>query len=283
MILIVCITYLIVLILLIGCIRLLVLLVILEVLSWLFVIIIPNSSTLNYLIVQSYFLVMSLCSSLFFPSILIVRFLLKLGIPPFHIWFIRIAAVVNKIIFSFIITVHKLVPILFLRKILLSFVPFSLLFLRISLTGIALIRRRTLFFTLVFSSMVHTIWMRFSLFLRKSFVLLYWFIYRLLFTVLVRLLSFMKIEQSYLSQSYLLSKCWLLLSGIPPFMIFWFKVYLLFWLISSIGFFMRVFVMFIRVFALTAYYRTWHFGSLLEYSSIIEISIRPVLMVLMFW
>jgi len=283
MMLIICITYLRVVILTIGCLRLLRLIVVLELLSWLFVIVIPSTSTLNYLIVQRYFLILRLCSVLFLPSILVIRFFIKLGMPPFHIWFIRIAITLLKRIFSFIMTVHKLLPILFIRKILLRFVSFRIVSLRLFIVGIALIRRRTLFFTLMFSSIVHTIWIIFGMFLRKSFVLFYWSRYRLLFIILIRLLRFIKIDQSYLSQSLFISKCWLLISGIPPFIIFWFKVHLVIWLVSIVGLFMRIIIILVRVFALTSYYRTWHFGSLLEYNRITLASLGPILIVLVFW
>jgi len=55
-----------------GSVSLLRLLVILEVLSWLFVVIIPNVSTLNYLIIQRNFFIIRLCRVLFIPFLLII-------------------------------------------------------------------------------------------------------------------------------------------------------------------------------------------------------------------
>jgi len=63
-------------------------------------------------------------------------------------------------------------------------------------------------------------------------------------------------DQSYLTQGTFTSKCWLLISGIPPFIIFWFKVYLLIWLIYVVGVVIGTVIMLVGVLALTSYYRT---------------------------
>jgi len=267
----------------IGSLRLLRLLVVLELLSWLFVILVPNTSTLNYLLVQRYFLILGIARILFLPSLLIIVFLLKLGIPPFHIWFIKIARVLNKNRFSFIITLHKLIPILFLSKVIFRIISFIIIWLRLIVVGLALISRRTLFFTLIYSSIVHSIWIILSIILSKGFVLFYWVIYRSLLVILVSLINFIKIENSYLTQRVFLSKCWLLISGIPPFLLFWFKVYLLVWIIYLFGLFIRVVVITVRVFALTSYYRTWHFGRLLDRRIINTQIISPFIIILVFW
>jgi len=259
------------------------LLLILEVLSWLFVVLLPSSSTLNYLIIQSYFLIISLSRVIFLPSLIIIRFLLKLGLPPFHLWFIRISRTVDKLTFSFIITIHKLIPIIFLRKILFRVFSFILVSLSLIISGLALIRRRTLFFTLLFSSIVHSIWIILRITIRKSFLMFYWFTYSLLFITLLRLITFIRLEQSYLIQSIFTSKCWLIISGIPPFILFWLKVYLLIWLLYRIGLFITILVTFVRVFALTSYYRTWHYGSLVEHRYIRRVRLRPVLLIVIFW
>lgn len=267
----------------IGSLRLLRLLVVLELLSWLFVILVPNTSTLNYLLVQRYFLILRIARILFLPSLLIIVFLLKLGIPPFHIWFIKIARVLNKNRFSFIITLHKLIPILFLSKVIFRIISFIIIWLRLIVVGLALISRRTLFFTLIYSSIVHSIWIILSIILSKGFVLFYWVIYRSLLVILISLINFIKIENSYLTQRVFLSKCWLLISGIPPFLLFWFKVYLLVWIIYLFGLFIRVVVITVRVFALTSYYRTWHFGRLLDRRIINTQIISPFIIILVFW
>jgi len=267
----------------IGSLRLLRLLVVLELLSWLFVILVPNTSTLNYLLVQRYFLILGIARILFLPSLLIIVFLLKLGIPPFHVWFIKIARVLNKNRFSFIITLHKLIPILFLSKVIFRIISFIIIWLRLIVVGLALISRRTLFFTLIYSSIVHSIWIILSIILSKGFVLFYWVIYRSLLVILVSLINFIKIENSYLTQRVFLSKCWLLISGIPPFLLFWFKVYLLVWIIYLFGLFIRVVVITVRVFALTSYYRTWHFGRLLDRRIINTQIISPFIIILVFW
>jgi len=283
MMLIICLLYINILFLSLGSLSLLRLMLSLELISWIFVVLIPRNFTLNYLIVQSYFLVMGLCRVFLMPFVLIAFFLIKLGIPPFHLWFIRVARSLNKNVFVFIITIHKLVPVLFLRKVLIRYISFVVLSSRLIIVGLSLIRRRTIFFTIIFSSIVHTIWISFRIVIRKNLVILYWFSYRSLLFILLSILGFIKMDQSYLTQGTFTSKCWLLISGIPPFIIFWFKVYLLIWLIYVVGVVIGTVIMLVGVLALTSYYRTWHIGSLLEHRFIPLTFISPFLIVFMFW
>jgi len=275
--------YLLILLRALGCLRILRLLVILELLSWLFVVIIPRSFSLNYLIVQSYFLLIRLIGALYTPILLVLGLIIKLGLPPFHIWFLRIARVMNKNRFIFIISFHKLLPIFFLRKIVFSLVTISIVVIIIILIGRALVYRRTLFFTLVFSSIVHRVWIVYRALTRKGFILIYWGFYRILLLLIIRFLGLIKLDQIALNQRALIASCWLLMSGVPPFIIFWIKVYILLWLILSSGFFLRLVIVLVRVFALTSYYRAWHFGRLLEVRWLLGKPLSPFIMVMRFW
>lgn len=218
------------------------------------------------------------------PIILVFSFLIKLGLPPFHAWFFRIARTLDGNTFYFMITFHKLLPLIFIRKIVFNYLSFFFIIIRLPLVGIGLLSRRTLFFTLVFSSIIHRVWIIFRRLLRKGFILFYWIVYRaLLILLMMRLSVFSKVEHSYFVQGVLRTKCWLLLSGIPPFIIFWLKVYLLFWLLNLLGLLFSVFILLTSVFALTAYYRAWHFGSIIEYRNLSNIKIGPLVALAFFW
>jgi len=266
-----------------GCISILLILLLLEVISWIFVILLSGASTLNYLIIQRYFLLLGIIRVIHTPFVLITVFILKLGLPPFQIWFVRISRVLTKSVFGFIITIHKLLPIFFLGDILLSRISFSIVVVRVVLSGGFLLARRTLFFTLLFSSIVHRVWIIFSLLMRKRFVIFYWMSYRILLILLIRFLGLIKIIHSYLTQGVLITKCWLLISGIPPFIVFWLKAYILIWLISSTTVIISCALIVVSVFALTSYYRTWHLGRLMESSIYSNRILAPVLVFLTFW
>jgi len=243
----------------------------------------PAFISLNYLIVQRYFLILGLCRMLYSPILLILRIFLKLGLPPFHMWFIRIARVLKKEVFIFIMTLHKILPIVFLRKFLMSYQRIVLISSVFLLIGLMLLSRRILFNTVVFSSIVHRIWIALSITLSKGFILFYWMFYSSLLSLLVILFTLPLLKQSYLTQRLLSGKSWLLIYGIPPFIIFWIKVYLLIWLIQRIRLYLILVVILIRMFALTAYYRTWQFGRLLEYRTISIKVLSPFIAVLGFW
>jgi len=243
----------------------------------------PNFFSLNYLVIQRYFLILRLVRILVFYPILVVRILIKLGLPPFHLWFVRLSRVLSKRGFAFIITLHKLLPIFLLAKILLTYISFLVFLRRIIIVGTSLSIRRTLFFTLTFSSIIHRAWIVLRVLIRKGFLLFYWFSYRGLLIILIRVLSLTKLNQAAIIQRRLTRKIWLLMSGIPPFIIFWLKVHIVIWFSFSLGFFFRIFIILVRVFALTSYYRTWHFRRILESRTVTGSFFRPLIIVLLFW
>jgi len=266
-----------------GCLNILITLITIEIFSWIFVILIPTYSSLNYLVIQSYFLVIGLIRIIYFPRLLLFVIIIKLGLPPFHIWFIRIALVINKIVFLFIITLHKLFPIIFLSKLIFRSWRFLLLRRRVIFIRRFIARRRTLFFTLLSSSIIHRIWIVVSIVSSKGFVFFYWGVYRILLRIIVNIIILKTVKQSYLVQTIEISKCWLLLSGIPPFIIFWLKVFLLTRIICILGVSITLGFLLRRVVALTSYYRTWHSGSLLENRIILSNYSVPFLIILSFW
>lgn len=119
-------SYFLVIILRTRIVNLVVVLVALEVLSWGFVILFGSSSILKYLLIQRVFVPLSLFSLVVFNKALVVFLMLKIGLPPFHSWLVKVLSEVNFLVFIFMRTFHKLVPLFFFVK-LITFV-FSLVF-----------------------------------------------------------------------------------------------------------------------------------------------------------
>jgi len=235
----------------------------LEVLSWVFVILLPIILSLRYLIIQRYFLILSLFGIVFLKELLPLCFLLKLGLPPLHLWFIRIARLLRNNVFLFITTIHKLLPIFLMRKMffsLFSVVRFSLL---LGLLGRSLIEASTLLNTLLYSSIVHSVWMVLRVLVRKRFILLYFFIYFLVRGLLLTSIFTSLLRQNYMAYGFVRRVRWLLLSGLPPFTVFWLKVTAVFRILNVIGTLIVFVVVFIRIIAITAYYRSWYFRRIL--------------------
>jgi len=231
----VCFVYLSVLLLTFGSVSLLGQLILLEVLSWIFVVMVPSVFTLRYLIVQRYFLIFRLLGVTCVCSILVFTFLMKLGLPPFHMWFLRMSFLLEKRTFVFIITLHKLFPIFFFGVIMFRVMSFRFVFISLFFVGLELMGRSSLYFTLVFSSMAHRVWMVSRILLSKRFVIFYWILYRRLLLVFVRFLWGLKITHAFFVERFFISMCWLLISGIPPFMVFWIKVYIIMLFIFFFG------------------------------------------------
>lgn len=206
-----------------------------------------------------------------------------MGLVPFHLWLLRISFFLKKSRFIFIITMHKLFPLFFLRKILLRTISITILLLRITLIGIFIIIRSTLFFTLLYRSIIHTTWIGITRLMIKGGVFFYWRFYRILLVIMLSFVVTTKVFQFSFNLSGPIGFCWLLISGIPPFFIFWIKVYIFVWLLPSLGLLYGLLFIVVRVFALTSYYRSFHFGRLLELNFFFRWKNTPLVLFLSFW
>jgi NADH:ubiquinone oxidoreductase subunit 2 (subunit N) len=226
-------------------------------LSWLFVTIIPMSYSLSYLIIQRYFLVIRIIRLLWIKEMLVACFLLKLGLPPFHMWFIRILRALSNKVFLFASTVHKILPLFFIRKMM----NLSTLLLRVSiiiLTRVYLLESRSLFPTLVFSSITHTVWIIMRGVIRVGFILIYFIFYSVVLCLLLVNYSSPKLNQTYLTSKLAGNLRWLTISGIPPFVIFWVKVSILFWLLLSFRTLICFIILIASIVALARYFRAMY-------------------------
>jgi NADH:ubiquinone oxidoreductase subunit 2 (subunit N) len=242
------------------------LLLIIELFSWLFIIIISSGAIFYYLILQSYFLLWSLIGIVGGNFILlIVRMFLKIGLPPIHSWVLHLFMVLHKIAFWFISTIHKLLPLIFLIN-LFSFriLNRSLVIIRIILRIVMSVRRITITLVLGYSSIIHTGWILFRCIRGMNLTLFYLIgYYFLLMTFLIRSRGH-NLRLTIFNQNSLLSYTWLVLSGLPPFLMFWLKMSVL------IGLFYLVIESFLLIVTLIvtilAYFRVFSLNLIREQS-----------------
>lgn len=208
-----------------GCSRFVIILIVIEILSWAFVLLMRQNQ-LKYLIIQTLFLLLSLTilirNKVLF--LLLVSFLLKMGLPPFHLWMTNIFSSLKNRGAVFMLTLHKVIPLLVLSKVVSLFNVValgSLLFL----SNLILVLQRRLVMILLVSSMAHSYWMIIRLTLGVWLFLIYWLCYRILTRILIRPVFMKKNWQT--NRSSLLMTALIILAGVPPFLIFWIKIRLL--------------------------------------------------------
>jgi len=230
----------------------------LELLSWMVLFLLPLVKTFNYLIIQGYFLLLSIVGILWVPIFICAGLLLKMGIPPFQSWLIRVIGALTSSRFIFFSTLHKLVPILLLSKIIIF--SFRLLFARIAiLVTLRLVTNLfSLLLVLIFSSRVHVIWIVLGGNFCKGFLLFYWALYCIMVFLLVFSVRNLVFSKTYLTQRSYTRVLWLIISGIPPFLIFWLKVQVIFWILSTRRTIWRRLLILRGLFVLRAYFRSWH-------------------------
>lgn len=251
--------YLFLITLIIGSTRILISILLMEVLSWCFIKFIPSWRVMKYLFLQRAFLIFTMISILWWKPLLILGLLLKIGLPPFHLWIIRLISELKLLPFIFIQTLHKLFPVLIFSKVFKeSLFSFILRFL-ILFTGVLVSNIRNILFVLRISSILHTFWILLGRIISLSLILLYWGAYCSLLGLLLKSINSNFLWLNLFNQRRLTSLIWLVSSGMPPFAIFWLKVCVVDFTLLSIRLISRIFILMGRVLALTAYFRIWYF------------------------
>lgn len=245
-----------------GSVNILISLVVMEVLSWLFIQFLPTWRVLKYLFLQGVFFVFIVMSIIWIKPFLVVGLMLKIGIPPFHLWAIRLMLEIELVSFGIMLTLHKFMPTLILAKALKEFVLLFMLGLILVSLRVLISNLSNLLMVLVLSSILHTLWMRFGGIIRLNIICAYWLRYRVLLILILKSINIDYVLYTLINQRMLSNFMWLLLSGIPPFTMFWLKAHIVVVIISSVGFLARTIIVFGRVLALRAYYRVWHFRNL---------------------
>jgi len=98
---------------------------------------------------------MGLVGILWRDTLLIRAIILKMGLPPFHIWFYKISFLIDKRAFLFFTTIHKIIPLFFLLKVRAFYLlGISIRVLLISI--ILIVEVGGLFYVVILSSIVHS-------------------------------------------------------------------------------------------------------------------------------
>lgn len=243
---------------------LILMLVYLEGLSWVFTVLMSPFLAIKYLIMQAYFIVLSLVGLLWAPLFLVLGFLLKVGLPPMHIWFMKISFFMKKWVFLIFSTLHKLLPLFLLGRLFLLGGYFLGVLLLVA--GRLIFQVFELFFILITSSIVHRSWTLLGIQYRLKLSLTYWVLYSLVFFTFLSTIHFLILFKRGVEQSSSTSIMWLILSGLPPFVIFWLKVWIFLFIVQvRVG--LRLVLITISILALTSYFRAFHVGLRLAFFS----------------
>lgn len=227
----------------------------LEFLSWIFSVLLSSSLSLKYFLIQSLFLLGRLVSVLSFNKhILILFFLLKLGLPPFHLWFFNLSLNIKKWVFLFFSSLHKRAPLMIIRRIVLP--NFFLLFFIVIVTIVFILEAGDLFIILLLSSVSHSRWMIFRNLIRRKLFFLYFVLYTIVLYFLILCFFYYFIFRG-LEQDSAIRFLWLVISGLPPFRIFWLKVCVVSFFLE-ISFLGRLALLIVSIVRLFTYYRIFH-------------------------
>nr|UNO53585.1 NADH dehydrogenase subunit 2 [Ixodes granulatus] len=208
---------------------------------------IPLMNSKNFLSSNSmliYFIIQSFSSSLFFFSslletvyktnmlifLILMSMMIKLGAPPFHMWFPQISEGLNLYPFFILLTLQKMIP-LFIISIFnnIFIIPFIIIS---SITGsIGGFNQISMKKILAFSSISHLAWMM-SLIICNQF---FWMMYLLIYSMILLKIS-MNFKKNYIVSINNLNlmklnffnkvsmiTLFLSLGGLPPFLGFFMK------------------------------------------------------------
>jgi hypothetical protein len=244
-----------------------------EVFSWLFSIYL-NENRFKYLTIQRIFLLVRVVGVLTFPLVLILSIALKLGLPPFHSWMLRIRTLIKKYVFLFITTIHKLFPLfLFIKAIAWSISLFLVIFI-IIIRGVIILQFKRLYFVVIVSSLVHSSWLLLRNIIKIRLIMVYWLFYSIIIFIIIYSLFLRSLALRDESQSKYSRLVWLILRGLPPFTIFWLKINVIL-LILRIRWVIRITLILVPIIVLTSYYRVFHLS--LSLSVLTKAKLLPIL------
>lgn len=240
----------------------LIILVVIECLSWVFTIFLAKNIVIKYLMIQSLFFIVIIVGLLWRKPLMMLGIIMKMGLPPFHLWFFNLSQFLKKYIFLFFTSLHKVVPLFFLLKRL----HFNMLILGIFIiisSVILIMETGRLYFVIIFSAISHSGWIIILSFLSYSLLFFYWVLYSTLI-----LLFFLRLRRRVLinrdrEQNSFLRIFWLIICGLPPFTMFWLKVNILFYFIIK-RLFLRLLIIIVPVLTLVVYFRIFHLSILIS-------------------
>lgn len=237
--------------------------------SWIFSFLLKERRR-KYLIVQTYFLLLRIIGLLWAKTLFILRILLKLGIPPFHLWIVFLTINISLFPFIFLMTIHKLRPLGLLSKVL-TITLIRIIVISIIIRVSIIIQTKNFLLVLLFSSFLQRCWIvRLGIFNYLLF-LIYWLRYRIVFILWILSLKSLLLRKINLKQRSFTNFGWILISGLPPFRIFWLKIGFIFYLGKTSIFLRWVFLISV-VFRLRAYYRIFQNRTFWSRVAVVKIS-----------
>nr|YP_010528110.1 NADH dehydrogenase subunit 2 [Rhyzodiastes puetzi]UXW64212.1 NADH dehydrogenase subunit 2 [Rhyzodiastes puetzi] len=235
---------------------------------------------------MKYFLIQSMASSLLIFSILLnllmlninstlytnnyllmimnTSLMLKIGIAPFHFWFVEIIEKINWMNSTILLTWQKLAPMMLLSYTTKSMIFIMIICLITTFTGSIMgLNQTSLRKIMAFSSLNHLGWMLSTLLINKLLWMIYFFIYLVITITITMLFHFLKIF--FLKQMFTmplnsfmikfnLSLNFLSLGGLPPFLGFFPKWLVILKLSSSFNT-LLLFMIFMSLITLYFYLR----------------------------
>uniref|UniRef100_UPI0030E5B3BC NADH dehydrogenase subunit 2 n=1 Tax=Cosmolaelaps hrdyi TaxID=3126097 RepID=UPI0030E5B3BC len=217
-----------------------------NILTFLFVLFEKNNLAVNsmmkYFFIQSFtsvfFLLLLMMMnffvySFFFFYMILLLMMMKLGLPPFYFWLMEVCESMswnNLIIFS---TVQKILPLYVISKNELKINLINLVIFFSLLVGIFMILNQiSLRKFLVYSSMMHLGWMLFALKMQSFLWMVYFYIYMVSILMMVFFNKFYIFSISQIMLMSTLIKMMFLVSflnfsGIPPFLMFFPKIFVI--------------------------------------------------------
>lgn len=191
----------------------------------------------------------------FLYYMVIISLILKMGGVPFHLWVYFISTKISMSSVFLLLVMQKL-PLIFLGY---TFMGLDLLFLLIfSMVygSFLLFYSNDFFYIIVRSSIMGMFYVYLIFIFGLSIFFLFYFIYRLTFFYLVN--SIIEGLFFFRSSSYFFSISFFLLSGLPPFSIFFFKLGIITFISVTFSLFFILLFSFFILFSLVGYLRFFY-------------------------
>lgn len=263
---------------------------ILEVINFLFIILI-NFSLHNKKIIFFYFIV-QLISSLFLifsitlsflphlyalsSNIIFLSLLLKLGVPPFHLWIPTLSIHLSWLVFFILLTIQKLTPFYIINLISRPHIILMILILIITsiIPPFIMIKTTNFKILLTYSSINQSGWLMLMTFIKSILWLIYFIFYRLILRIIIFMIYKFKIslifnyKRKFISENFIHIIYILNLAGLPPFSLFFIKWYRIFFIIWQSKIFFILIVIIFRSLIILYIYTNIILNSLFIYKTI---------------
>nr|YP_009735114.1 NADH dehydrogenase subunit 2 [Acropyga fuhrmanni]QBG38600.1 NADH dehydrogenase subunit 2 [Acropyga fuhrmanni] len=213
----------------------------------------------------------------FFTINFFLSLMIKLGIPPFHLWMTLISNYMNWKIIMIFLTIQKIIPFYLISMIETKFLIFNYLIMSsIMISTYKMINLLNLKMLLTYSSINQTGWMLFLIYLKNLFWLIYMYTYMLILLIFFFFISFFKLNLKFYLNSNLTKNFNIMflmlimnLSSIPPmsfFLLKWMNIFIsilnsnlhLIFMIMMISSFILIYI-YINILTMTLFFYSMKF------------------------